>query len=478
MVGIVVSHYRLEREIGRGSFGVVYEAIDIDDPSFRVAVKLIHPMLANDGEFLSSLRRERILLNGLNHPGVVGLRDLVVGQGTAALLLELLDGTDLHRLARAAPVPVPTAVAILEQAMDALAFTHARGIAHRDLKPANMFWTRRGELKLMDFGLAKALDGTVASNTGHFTGTYSYAAPEVWDGQPATPAVDTYALGLVAWELLAGTTACPDGPMPVKMRWHERDAPAPLRSVRGDVPAWLEGWVAACVEKRAADRPAHGGAALALWRRLKLDGASATGAAAAGTALPGAAAPPPEPMGATNPRPAPPEASVRAPVAAGGAPALPPRSPAPEGSIRAPTPPRGAAGAGPRGFAETVGNGVATGAAERSGDRAARGKARRGLGDAGPRGRGGPGPGWPVSSRQSGPPRLRAGHPRRARDAGRDGGCRARDDTAGARPVQRHPRRRLDQPLGGGDEVDPPGDVHDGLARRRGPGRRAPPPTR
>lgn len=338
MIGTLVSHFRLVRELGRGAFGVVYEAEDTRDPEFRVAVKVVHPVLANDPTFRASLRRERRMLDTLDHPGIVRFRDLVETEDSAALVLELLVGHDLHALLDNGPPPLGDSFRIVEGALDALAFCHARGVLHRDLKPANLFVTHDGRVKLMDFGLGKAVEGSKASASGQFTGTYGYAAPEVWHARahdaPAA-AADVYALGLVAWETVVGRPACPEGPLPQRMTWHLDVPLEPASSLRSGVPPWFDPWVAACVAKRSSERLADGAAALELWRALRDGRAPAVGL---GTRPSPAPAPVPTPAPASTssaPRPSAPEASVRAPVAA-PAPARPAGRPTPELSVRSP----------------------------------------------------------------------------------------------------------------------------------------------
>lgn len=268
MIGEQVSHYRLEEKLGEGTYGVVYRACHVEDPELMVAVKVVHPVLARDPDFLRALRRECRHLNRLQHPGIVGFRDLVLSHGSPAMVLELLEGEDLHVRLQRGPMVSDAVRDVLEQALAALAHAHEEGVVHRDIKPANLFLTRRGRLKIMDFGVARAADGSQATKSGTITGTVDYVSPEVWLGQGLTPAADVYAMGLVAWTLLVGQSPAPEGPLPQKMGWHLGVGPPDVRTVQPSCPAWLAEAVAGLTAREMDVRPADGGAALSLVRRL------------------------------------------------------------------------------------------------------------------------------------------------------------------------------------------------------------------
>jgi formylglycine-generating enzyme required for sulfatase activity len=316
-----ISHYRLTDHLGAGSYGEVWKGVHVDDPAFVVAVKLVSPQMQREPGFIEALRRECRILDGLDHPGIVRFRELVVREGQVAMVLELLEGEDLEGSLGRGPQPVAEVARILELALEGLAYAHARGLVHRDIKPANVYRCRDGRVKLMDFGLSRAAGGSGGSSSGVVKGTLDYMAPERFSGGGA-PVSDVYALGLVAWELLAGRRAAPAGDLPTKLGWHLMTGAGDVRGARPDCPAWLAELLLAMTAREAAARPADGGAALAELRRLR----AAFGA----------------PGRAPAPRP-PPTVEVKVggggPAGARGAPAPPPTVEVKVGPAPAPAPP-------------------------------------------------------------------------------------------------------------------------------------------
>ena len=320
MIGTRVSHYRLEQKLGEGTYGGVYKGVHVHDPVLQAAVKVVHPGLAGDAEFVESLRRECRALYQLQHPGIVGFRELVLGEGAPAMILELLDGQDLVSTVSAGPADIDRTVEILLALLEALAYAHRQGMVHRDIKPSNIQICSDGRIKLLDFGIARAADGSQATKTGQIQGTLDYLAPEVFHGQSASEAADIYASGLVAWELLAGRPACADGPLGAKMGWHMGVGPQDVRTVRPDCPAWLAEVVATLTSKEMDHRPADGAAALAMVVEAGRAAGAITGSwdAAAGSLPPGTkvAATTPAPGGPTLAPPADLETGI--PERAGG----------------------------------------------------------------------------------------------------------------------------------------------------------------
>ena len=156
LIGRTLSHYRITSAIGAGGMGEVYRATDTS-LGRDVAIKVLPQAVTRDPERLGRFRREAHLLASLNHPNIAAIYGLEEADGTPFIALELVEGDDLKaRLSRGA-IPVPEAVEIAEQIAEALEEAHNKGIVHRDLKPANVKLTRDGAVKVLDFGLAKAL---------------------------------------------------------------------------------------------------------------------------------------------------------------------------------------------------------------------------------------------------------------------------------------------------------------------------------
>jgi serine/threonine-protein kinase len=265
MIGTQLSHYRLVRSLGRGTFGEVFEGVHVHDDHLRVAVKVLHPALAADPDFVASLRAECRLLARLKHPHIVGFRELVIrDSGPPAMVADLVEGGSLEALVARGPTPPAEVTRLLQEALSALAFAHGEGVIHRDVKPGNLLLDSRGRLQVVDFGVAKAADTGRSTRTGAAVGTLAYMAPELFDGEKATPRSDLYALGLVGWELLAGQPACTAPTLMSAMKWHTMTGPRPVDEVVAGVPAALSAALRAWTARAAADRPASAGEALAL----------------------------------------------------------------------------------------------------------------------------------------------------------------------------------------------------------------------
>lgn len=209
--GAVIGRYRLVRPLGQGGMGEVWLATARDGALSRpVALKLPHAHLLS-GALRQRFERERDILAALSHPHIAPLFDAGVSEsGHPYLAMEWIDGVPITQYCREARLSVDERLALFRQVLDAVHYAHARFIAHRDLKPSNILVTRDGQAKLLDFGVAKLLSGeslgldTELTQLGGRAATPDYAAPEQLAGQPITTAVDSYALGVVLFELLTG----------------------------------------------------------------------------------------------------------------------------------------------------------------------------------------------------------------------------------------------------------------------------------
>ncbi|MCB5167308.1 serine/threonine protein kinase [Streptomyces bambusae] len=256
------SRYTAHQILGRGSAGTVWLG---DGPDGPVAVKLLREDLASDQELVGRFVQERSALLGLDHPHVVGVRDLVVDGNDLALVMDLVRGTDLRtRLDRERRLAPEAAVAIVADVADALAFAHAAGVVHRDVKPENVLLDMQGPLGpggahpalLTDFGVAKLIDhprrtGTPAPGTRtRIIGTPDYLAPEIVEGLPPRAAVDIYALATVLYELLAGFTPFGGGHPGAVLRRHVTETVVPLPGI----PDELWQLIVQCLAKAPASR--------------------------------------------------------------------------------------------------------------------------------------------------------------------------------------------------------------------------------
>jgi len=211
LAGQQFGHYRIETLLGVGGMGEVYRAHDLR-LGRDVAIKTLPYQFARERERVSRLRREARTLASLNHPHIAAIYGLEEFDGIDFLVLELVEGRH-----PAGPLPIAEALRIGAQIAEALATAHARGIVHRDLKPANVMMTPEGQVKVLDFGLAKAVygqedDGTIQpenvnaaeSLTGHVIGTPAYMSPEQARGERVDPRTDVWSFGCLLYELLTG----------------------------------------------------------------------------------------------------------------------------------------------------------------------------------------------------------------------------------------------------------------------------------
>ncbi|MDF5758533.1 serine/threonine-protein kinase [Spongiactinospora sp. TRM90649] len=195
------SNYRLLDKIGEGAMGAVWRAVDRRTGE-HVAAKLLHGRLLDDPDIVGRFVQERNVLLRLRHPGIVAIRDFVIEGSRVAIVMDLIEGSDLGRhLRERGTLPPAQAVGIAIELAGALTVAHAAGVVHRDVKPANVLLGRTA--MLTDFGVARILQGPAAAATA-VVGTPIYMAPEAIEGASAAPAADAYALGMVLYELLAG----------------------------------------------------------------------------------------------------------------------------------------------------------------------------------------------------------------------------------------------------------------------------------
>ncbi|MGB8932877.1 MAG: protein kinase [Anaeromyxobacteraceae bacterium] len=191
-------------EIGRGGMGIVYEARQ-EALDRTVAIKALDAKLARSKELVERFRREGRAYAQLRHQAIVAVHDLVEKEETVYLVTDFVDGADLTRvLAKGGTLPPECAAIVGARVAEALDYVHFNHLLHRDVKPANVMLSRDGEVKLMDFGIAKDERETDLTRAGMLVGSPSYLAPEVLGGDPADAKADVWALGVTLYELLTG----------------------------------------------------------------------------------------------------------------------------------------------------------------------------------------------------------------------------------------------------------------------------------
>ncbi|MFD3595440.1 protein kinase [Nocardia sp. NPDC058640] len=258
---LIADRYRLQRLIATGGMGQVWEAMDTRLDR-RVAVKVLKTEFSADPTFRARFRVEARTTAQLNAPGIAGIYDYgetadPSGGETAYLVMELVQGEPLNAvLNRMGRLSVIQGLDMLEQTGRALEVAHAAGVVHRDVKPGNILVTPTGQVKITDFGIAKAVDASPVTKTGMVMGTAQYIAPEQAIGEDATAASDVYALGIVGYEALAGVRPFTgEGAITVAMK-HVRDAPPPLPD---DLPANVHELIAITMAKDPLQRYSSGG---------------------------------------------------------------------------------------------------------------------------------------------------------------------------------------------------------------------------
>ena len=249
-----VGSSRIVREIGRGGMGVVYEAFQegLDRP---VAVKALDPKLARSKDVVERFRREGRAYAKLRHEAIVQVHDLVEKDDALFLVTELVDGTDLARLlARGGALPADCVALVGARVADALDYVHFNALLHRDVKPANVMVSREGEVKLMDFGIAKGEEDSDLTRVGMLVGSPSYMAPEVLAGEDAGPMADVWALGVSLYELLTGEKPFRGKSADELFAAIARGKFPPVRSLAPECPRRLARAVERCLAKRPASR--------------------------------------------------------------------------------------------------------------------------------------------------------------------------------------------------------------------------------
>ncbi len=215
--GMKFGPYEVLSPLGAGGMGEVYRARDAK-LNRDVAIKVLPEAVAEDADRLARFQREAQVLASLNHPHIAAIYGLEKTGNVEALVLELVEGETLAERIAAGPMPIDEALAIARQIADALEAAHEKGIVHRDLKPANVKITPEGKVKVLDFGLAKALTGdrsspdqthsptltAAATNAGVVIGTAAYMSPEQARGKSVDKRADIWAFGAVLYEMLLG----------------------------------------------------------------------------------------------------------------------------------------------------------------------------------------------------------------------------------------------------------------------------------
>jgi serine/threonine protein kinase len=253
---VFADRYRVEAFIGSGGMGQVFRVRDLVEER-DLALKVLHPLAEDDADRNDRFRREIGILAKITHPAVPRIYGWSTDNETLFFVSELVDGHDLKvDIQRRGAWPPADAARLAATVADALAAAHGLGIVHRDVKPNNIMISTDGTVRLLDFGLARGrgIDMTTLTRTGMIVGTPAYMSPEQFDGQGVDERSDIYSLGVVLFEMLTGRLPFTgQSPVTVAMK-HKTEPPPPPRTLRREVPAWLDRVVLQCLEKEPRSR--------------------------------------------------------------------------------------------------------------------------------------------------------------------------------------------------------------------------------
>jgi serine/threonine protein kinase len=237
LVGKTLGNYQIVEEVGRGGMGIVYKALQIS-LNREVALKVLPKQYSTDPEFVNRFRREAKAAASLNHQNIVQIYEIGHHGGVQYFVMEYIEGTNLKSLVeREAPLPLPQTIDIIWDVCNALDFAHKRNVVHRDIKPHNIMISRSGEIKVFDFGIAKAADSSGLTTTGTSIGTPQYMSPEQARGEKEIDGrADLYSLGVVFYEMLVGKVPFDGSTAVGTMYRHVNETPEPPSKHNPNVP--------------------------------------------------------------------------------------------------------------------------------------------------------------------------------------------------------------------------------------------------
>jgi len=257
LIGTTVSHYKIVGQLGQGGMGIVYNALDLRLDR-AVALKFLPPDLIRDPESKQRFIHEAKAASALQHANICVIHDIEeTDDGQAFMCMELCQGETLKVMIERGPLPVKTAVDIALQIASGLSCAHEAGITHRDIKPGNIMVTARGDVKIVDFGLAKLAGQTLLTRTGTTLGTVAYMSPEQARSESVDRRTDIWSLGAILYQMLTGRPPFPGEYAPAVLYAIINTEPEPVTGLRSGIPLELERVVAKALTKNPEERYQH-----------------------------------------------------------------------------------------------------------------------------------------------------------------------------------------------------------------------------
>src|SRR5271157_256434 len=251
---VLGGRYEILQLLGEGGMGAVYKAADRELDRF-VALKVIRPELASNPSILARFKQELLLAHQVTHRNVIRIYDLGEAEGVKFITMEFIEGQDLRSIIREKKKFAPEeAVEVIQQVCLALDAAHTVGVIHRDLKPQNIMRDATGRILVMDFGLARTLEGDGMTQTGAIVGTMEYMSPEQALAKDLDQRSDIFALGLILYELLTGKTPFQAESALASLIKRTQERAIPVSDIDAQIPGALSGIVSKCLERDVNER--------------------------------------------------------------------------------------------------------------------------------------------------------------------------------------------------------------------------------